>query len=91
MKVWQPGSHLTMQRGGEVSDWSWRQTARRMSVLARLTAPYKARTALALASLLAATVPWEVSARVRQASDGGLDAEARGEPAGAAAASSTGK
>jgi ATP-binding cassette subfamily B protein len=44
-----------MQRGAEVSDWSWRQTARRVSTLARLTSPYKARTALSLGSLLAAT------------------------------------
>ncbi len=56
MKVWQPGSHLTMERGGKVADWSWRRTARRVSVLAQLTAPYRLRTALALASLLAATL-----------------------------------
>jgi ABC-type multidrug transport system fused ATPase/permease subunit len=55
MRVWQPGSHLTMQRGAEVADWSWRRTARRISTLARLTAPYKLRTALAIAALLAAT------------------------------------
>jgi ABC-type multidrug transport system fused ATPase/permease subunit len=55
MRVWQPGSHLTMQRGAEVADWSWRRTARRISTLARLTAPYKLRTALAVAALLAAT------------------------------------
>ncbi len=55
MRVWQPGSHLTMQRGAEVKDWSWRQTARRISTLARLTSPYKLRTSLAIASLLAAT------------------------------------
>ena len=56
MRVWQPGSHLTMQRGGEVDDWSWRRTLRRVSTLARLTAPYKGRTALAILSLLAATL-----------------------------------
>ena len=56
MRVWQPGSHLTMQRGAEVDDWSWRRTARRVATLARLAAPYKARTALAVASLLAATL-----------------------------------
>ena len=56
MKVWQAGSHLTMQRGAEVNDWSWAQTARRVSTLARLTAPYRARTLLAIASLVAATV-----------------------------------
>ena len=56
MKVWQPGSHLTMQRGGEVGDWSWARTARRISTLGRLTAPYKTRTALAVGSLAAATL-----------------------------------
>jgi ABC-type multidrug transport system fused ATPase/permease subunit len=56
VRVWQPGSHLTQRRDVTVDDWSWRRTARRMSTLARLAAPYKGRTALALASLLAATV-----------------------------------
>jgi ABC-type multidrug transport system fused ATPase/permease subunit len=55
MRVWQPGSHLSMQRGAEVEDWSWRRTARRISTLARLAAPYKVRTTLAVVSLLAAT------------------------------------
>jgi ATP-binding cassette subfamily B protein len=44
-----------MERGAEVSDWSWRQTARRLRTLARLAAPYKSRTALAIGALLAAT------------------------------------
>jgi ABC-type multidrug transport system fused ATPase/permease subunit len=56
MRVWQPGSHLTMQRGAEVADWSWRRTARRVSTLARFASRYKLRTGLAIASLLAATV-----------------------------------
>jgi len=56
VRVWQPGSHLSMQRGAQVADWSWRRTARRVSVLARLTAPYKLRTSLAVGSLLAATL-----------------------------------
>ncbi len=56
MKVWQPGSHLTAERGGQVEDWSWRRTQRRLHTLARLAAPYKLRTALALGSLLAATL-----------------------------------
>jgi ABC-type multidrug transport system fused ATPase/permease subunit len=56
VRVWQPGSHLTMERGASVADWSWRRTARRVSILARLTAPYKLRTTLALGSLLAATL-----------------------------------
>ena len=56
MKVWQPGSHLTAQRGAEVNDWSWARTAHRVSTLARLTAPYRLRTALAVGSLVAATL-----------------------------------
>ena len=56
MRVWQPGSHLSMQRGAEVRDWSWTRTARRVSTLARLAAPYKLRTSLALGSLLAAAL-----------------------------------
>ena len=55
MRVWQPGGHLTQQRGAKVDDWSWRATARRLRTLARLTAPYKLRTTLAVVSLLAAT------------------------------------
>jgi ABC-type multidrug transport system fused ATPase/permease subunit len=55
VRVHQPGSHLTRVRGAEVDDWSWRATARRISTLARLTAPYKARTALAIFFLLLAT------------------------------------
>jgi ATP-binding cassette subfamily B protein len=43
------------ERGAHVDDWSWRATVRRVSALARLAAPYKARTALAIGSLLAAT------------------------------------
>ncbi|MGH2994977.1 MAG: ABC transporter ATP-binding protein [Gaiellaceae bacterium] len=56
MRVWQPGSHLTLQRGAEVDDWSWRRTVRRVSTLGRLTLPYRGRTALAIGSLLAATL-----------------------------------
>ncbi len=46
---------MTRQRGAEVDDWSWKTTVRRVTTLARLTKPYKLRTALALLSLLAAT------------------------------------
>jgi ABC-type multidrug transport system fused ATPase/permease subunit len=56
VKVWQPGGHLSAERGGEVRDWSWRHTRRRIGVLGRLTLPYKGRTALALATLLAYTL-----------------------------------
>jgi ATP-binding cassette subfamily B protein len=45
-----------MQRGAEVSDWSWRQTMRRISTLARFASRYKLRTGLAVASMLAAIV-----------------------------------
>jgi ATP-binding cassette, subfamily B, bacterial len=55
MRVWQPGGHLTAQRGATVADWSWRRTRRRIGTLARLTRPYKLRTALSIVSLLAAT------------------------------------
>src|SRR5215208_1783623 len=55
MRVHQPGGHLMRARGANVEDWSWRATARRISTLARLTAPYKARTALAITFLVLAT------------------------------------
>jgi len=44
------------ERGAEVEDWTWRRTRRRLHTLARLAAPYKLRTALALGSLLLATL-----------------------------------
>jgi ATP-binding cassette, subfamily B, bacterial len=56
VRVWQPGGHLTRDRGAEVHDWSWRRTARRVRTLASLAAPYKLRTSLAILSLLAATI-----------------------------------
>jgi ATP-binding cassette subfamily B protein len=45
-------------RGGrsQVDDWTWAQTKRRLTVLYRLARPYRLRTAVAIASLLAATV-----------------------------------
>ena len=55
MRVWQPGSHLSSIKKVEVDDWSWRRTRRRIAALAGLTRPYKARTALSVVSLLAAT------------------------------------
>jgi ABC-type multidrug transport system fused ATPase/permease subunit len=55
VRVWQPGGHLSQERGAKVDDWSWRRTRRRLATLARLTAPYKARTILSVFSLLAAT------------------------------------
>jgi ABC-type multidrug transport system fused ATPase/permease subunit len=55
VRVWQPGGHLSSIKKVEVDDWSWRRTRRRVAALARLTRPYKARTALSIVSLLAAT------------------------------------
>ena len=55
MRVWQPGTHLSSIKKVEVEDWSWRRTRRRIAELARLTKPYKVRTALSVVSLLAAT------------------------------------
>ena len=56
VKVWQAGTHLTEQRGARVEDWSWRQTRRRLGVLARLARPYKGRAALAVLTLLGFTL-----------------------------------
>jgi ABC-type multidrug transport system fused ATPase/permease subunit len=55
VKVHQPGGHLMRARGAQVDDWSWAATRRRIVTLARFTAPYKARTALAIGFLLLAT------------------------------------
>ena len=56
MKIWQAGSHLTDQRDAQVEDWSWRQTRRRVGMLLRLARPYKARTTLALTTLIGYTL-----------------------------------
>ncbi len=56
MKVWQPGSQLSEERGAAVRDWSWRRTRRRFGLLVRLTLPYRGRTALALGTLLVYTL-----------------------------------
>ena len=55
MRVWQPGGHLTMQRGADVRDWSWQATVRRLRFLARYASRYRLRTTLAIVSLLLAT------------------------------------
>jgi ABC-type multidrug transport system fused ATPase/permease subunit len=56
MRVHQPGSY---DRVGAprpaVDDWSWARTMRRVSVLARLAAPYRRRVAGGVVALLAAT------------------------------------
>ncbi len=54
MRVHQPGHHLTQERGVKVDDWSWARTARRIAMLARLTRPYRRRTAAAVVFVVAA-------------------------------------
>jgi ABC-type multidrug transport system fused ATPase/permease subunit len=56
MRVWQPGTHLTIDRGVRPRDWSWRQSRRRLGQLARLVRPYKLRASLSLGLLLVATL-----------------------------------
>jgi ATP-binding cassette subfamily B protein len=56
MKVWQAGSHLTDERGARVDDWSWGRTRMRLALLVRLARPYRARTALAIVTLLGFTL-----------------------------------
>jgi len=56
MRVWQPGGHLTRNRDAvKIDDWSWQRTVKRVTTLARLAAPYKRQTTLAIVTLLAAT------------------------------------
>jgi ATP-binding cassette subfamily B protein len=55
VKVWQFGSHLTDERGARVDDWSWRQTRRRIRILLRLARPHRARTTVAVVTLVAYT------------------------------------
>ena len=56
MRVWQPGGHLTRNREAvKIEDWSWQRTVKRVTTLARLAAPYKRQTSLAIITLLAAT------------------------------------
>ena len=56
MRVHQPGGHLMRARGATVDDWSWRRTKRRLVALYRLARPYKLRTAMAIVTLVGATV-----------------------------------
>src|SRR5918996_1457232 len=56
MRMHQPGSHLTQARGAQVDDWSWGRTARRIGMLVALTKPYRGRTWLSIAALLAAVL-----------------------------------
>ena len=55
MRVWQPGSTLVSHKKVVVEDWSWAATKRRLTALYRLARPHRAKTFVAIASLLAAT------------------------------------
>ena len=55
MRVHQPGSHLLQERGIRVQNWSWKESRRRFSTLARLVAPYRGRAILSVLTLLLAT------------------------------------
>jgi ABC-type multidrug transport system fused ATPase/permease subunit len=57
MRVWQGGGRTFADVSDErVQDWSWQRTVRRVRVLSRLVSPYKSKAALAILSLLAATL-----------------------------------
>ncbi len=55
MRVWQPGSSLVSHKKVVVEDWSWAATKRRLTALYRLARPHRAKTFVAIVSLLAAT------------------------------------
>ncbi|HEX4519973.1 MAG TPA: ABC transporter ATP-binding protein [Gaiellaceae bacterium] len=55
MRVWQPGSSLVSHKKVVVEDWSWAATKRRLTALYRLARPHRAKSFVAIASLLAAT------------------------------------
>ena len=66
---------LGARRGGEVRDWSWRRTRRRLGLLVRLTLPYRGRTALALGDAA------RLHARRARAAVPGEARDRRGDPA----------
>jgi ATP-binding cassette subfamily B protein len=75
MQVHQPGSHLSHGGRPQVDDWSWAQTRRRLGTLYRLASPYRARSAVAIVALLAATAaalapPYLVGLAVNEVSAG---------------------
>ena len=55
MRMHQPGGKMMRAQGGDVDDWSWRKTRRRIGLLWQLTTPYRRRTAFSVVSLLTAT------------------------------------
>ncbi len=55
MKFHQPGTYGTRHIQTKVDDWSWARTAQRVSVLARIAAPYRLRVIGGVVALLVAT------------------------------------
>ncbi len=55
MKVHQPGTYGERVTRGQIDDWSWPQTLRRMAVLGRLARPYRGRVVGAVVALLVGT------------------------------------
>jgi ATP-binding cassette subfamily B protein len=55
VKVHQPGQYSERVSRSQIEDWSWRRTARRVSVLAQLAAPYRRRVVGGVVALLVAT------------------------------------
>jgi ATP-binding cassette, subfamily B, bacterial len=55
MRLYQPGAYARRVGRGEIDDWSWRRTLRRVSVLVRLARPYRLRVVGGGVALLAAT------------------------------------
>ena len=80
VRVYQPGSHLTQQRGVAVDDWSWARTVRRVGVLVSLTKPYRARGRSSRSSRLAATAAAGALFLAKLAIDEGILEEDLGVP-----------
>jgi ATP-binding cassette subfamily B protein len=55
MRVHQPGAVNERVSRGQIDDWSWARTMRRVSVLVRLARPYRRRVLAGLLALLVAT------------------------------------
>ena len=67
MRVWQPGSYMTRQRGAEVDDWSWKTTVRRVTTLARLTETLGVETEAPMGSALIRQIEKRVAANKARA------------------------
>jgi ATP-binding cassette, subfamily B, bacterial len=75
VRVHQAGQIGERMTRSQIDDWSWAQTARRMSVLIRLARPYRARVIGAIVALLIATAaslapPWLAKIAIDQGIQG---------------------